>query len=383
MTIRQPANIRNLLHRAIRFAGPFPLSVALHLAALLFLIITIHEQRGRELVMVNLEPGGGSGSDEAAPEIDQPMVPMPESEPIKTEMPSVVDISKVPMPGGVAGSDCGGIDTGRPGGGIGGGGRGPGGGNGFGEFVGKLRRTGLDIALAIDGTGSMSLIIDDVRAKMQELVQSIHRIVPIARVGIVVFGGKGDPMQIQPLTLDPAKLSAFLDHVQARGGDEWEENTYGAIGAAMQQLDWKPYAKKVIVLVGDSPPQKEDFQPLLALGQKFKSDNGTLNTVDVSEQEHARFERAFWIRVHHQEPPEISPLPAFYRQTQSAYRVIAHAGGGEMKTLAPESGGIDQQMMLLVFGDQWKTQVAAFSRNLSEPAVRNSANSPIEKIVAK
>src|SRR5271166_6147658 len=41
---------------AIRFMiGPFPLSVALHVALLLVLIITIHEQRGRELIMVNLE----------------------------------------------------------------------------------------------------------------------------------------------------------------------------------------------------------------------------------------------------------------------------------------------------------------------------------------
>ncbi|HUA34121.1 MAG TPA: vWA domain-containing protein [Candidatus Binataceae bacterium] len=374
MTIRQPANIRNLLRRAVCFAGPFPLSVALHVAALLFLIITIHEQRGRELIMVNLEPGGGGGSDAARADIEQPMVPMPEAEPMKTEMPSTVDMSKMPLVEGVTGSEEGGIGTGG-GGGIGSG-VGPGVGDGFGGFVSVLRRTGLDVALVIDGTGSMNLIVDDVRAKMQELVQSIHRLVPIARVGIVVFGGKHDPMQIQPLTLDPAKLSSFLDHLQARGGDEWEENTYGAIKAATQQLDWKPYARKVIVLVGDSPPQKEDFEPLLALEQKFKTENGTLNTVDVSQQEHERFERAFWLKVHREEPPpEISPLPAFYRQTRSAYQVIAQAGGGEMKSLAAEQGSIDQQMMLLVFGDKWRTQVAAFSRHLAEPSD--------EKVVAK
>ena len=48
---------------AIRFMiGPFPLSVALHVALLLALIITVHEQRGRELIMVNLEAGGGGGA---------------------------------------------------------------------------------------------------------------------------------------------------------------------------------------------------------------------------------------------------------------------------------------------------------------------------------
>src|SRR5260370_36774779 len=43
------------------FVGPFPLSVAIHVFILLFLIITVHEQRGRELIMVNLEAGGGGG----------------------------------------------------------------------------------------------------------------------------------------------------------------------------------------------------------------------------------------------------------------------------------------------------------------------------------
>jgi hypothetical protein len=356
------ASIRNRLRNAIRFAGPFPLSVTLHIAALLFLIITVHEQRGRELIMVNLEAGGGGGGDDAAPEIDTNMVPMPEDAPNKAQMPESVDVGSVRFPDAIAGSEHGGIGIGG-GGGIGAG-HGPGIGDGFGKFIGILRRNGLDVALVIDGTGSMNLIIDDVRAKMQELVQSLHRLVPIARVGIVVYGGKGEPMQIQPLTLNPQKLIDFLDHVQAKGGDEWEENTYGGVRAAINQLDWKPYARKVIVLVGDSPPQKDDFAPLLTMLQKFRADNGIVNTVDVSQQEHERFERAFWLQVHHEEPPQISPLPAFYRQTRSAYQVIANAGGGVMRSLQGE-GGIDRQMMILVFGDQWQSQVEAFSRNLS------------------
>jgi hypothetical protein len=167
-----------------------------------------------------------------------------------------------------------------------------------------------------------------------------------------------------PLTLDPRKLGDFLDHVQAKGGGEWEEDTYGAVDAAVERLDWKPFAKKVIVLVVDLPPEKDDFTPLLALIRKFKADNGTFNTVDVSQQEHKRFERAFWLKVHKEEPPEISPLPEFYRQTRSAYELLASAGGGVMKSLAPE-GGINEQVMILVFGDAWQSQVTAFSRGLA------------------
>ena len=106
---------------------------------------------------------------------------------------------------------------------------------GFGGFIGELRRKGLDVVLVIDGTGSMRLIIDDVKAKMQQLVQSIHRLVPIARIGIIVFGGKGEKMDVQPLTLSPQKLIDFLNGIQAMGGGEWEEDTLGAVDYGDQQ----------------------------------------------------------------------------------------------------------------------------------------------------
>ncbi len=353
------------LRAGFRFMlGPFPLSIALHIAALLFLIITVHEQRGRELIMVNLEAGGGGGGGNEMADLDMPDVPMPDSAPQTTESPTAVDTSQAVGLANdyVRSAGGGGIGIGR-GGGMGAGyGRGIG--SGFGGFIGELRRKGLDVVLVIDGTGSMSLIIDDVKAKMAQLVTAVHRLVPIARVGIIVFGGKGEKMQIQPLTLNPQKLQFFLSGIQAMGGGEWEEDTYGAVGTAIDKMDWKPYAKKVIVLVGDSPPHKDDFEPLLALIHKFKDQNGTFNTVDVAAEEHERFEREFWLKVHREEPPKISPLPAFYRQTQAAYRVLATAGGGAMRSLSKDSH-INQQVLILAFGEQWQNQVAAFGRGLS------------------
>ena len=353
------------LRAGFRFMlGPFPLSIALHIAALLFLIITVHEQRGRELIMVNLEAGGGGGGGNEMADLDMPDVPMPDSAPQTTESPTAVDTSQAVGLANdyVRSAGGGGIGIGR-GGGMGAGyGRGIG--SGFGGFIGELRRKGLDVVLVIDGTGSMSLIIDDVKAKMAQLVTAVHRLVPIARVGIIVFGGKGEKMQIQPLTLNPQKLQTFLTGIQAMGGGEWEEDTYGAVDAAIGKMDWKPYAKKVIVLVGDSPPHKDDFEPLLALIHKFKDQNGTFNTVDVAAEEHERFEREFWLKVHREEPPKISPLPAFYRQTQAAYRVLATAGGGAMRSLSKDSH-INQQVLILAFGEQWQNQVAAFGRGLA------------------
>jgi len=355
-------SIRDALRLMI---GPFPLSVALHVLVLLFLIITVHEQRGRELIMVNLEAGGGGGGGSEMQDLDMPEVPMPDTAPQQMDTPQAVDTSQAVGLANdyVRAAGGGGIGIGR-GGGMGSG-YGHGIGSGFGGFIGELRRKGLDVVLVIDGTGSMNLIIDDVKAKMAQLIQSIHRLVPIARIGIVVFGGKGEKLDSQPLTLSPQKLEDFLTHITAKGGGEWEEDTFGAVEYAINKMDWKPYAKKVVVLVGDSPPHKEDFQPLIQIIHKFKDENGTFNTVDVAAEEHERFEREFWLKVHREEPPKISPLPEFYQQTRAAYKVLANAGGGSMKSLTKDTH-INQQVLILAFGEQWQNAVAAFGRGLEK-----------------
>ncbi len=86
--------------------------------------------------------------------------------------------------------------------------------------------------------------------------------------------------------------------------------------------------------------------------------------MDVAAEEHERFEREFWLKVHREEPPKISPLPEFYRQTQAAYKVLATAGGGSMKSLTKDAH-INQQVLILAFGDQWQSQVSAFGRGLN------------------
>jgi hypothetical protein len=195
----------------------------------------------------------------------------------------------------------------------------------FGTSIGDFRKRGLDIVLVIDGTGSMNLILDDLRAKTAQLVQSIHRLVPIARVGIIVFGSKGEKMRIQPLTQSPQKLSDFLNIIQAMGDGESKENTYGACETAMEKTDWKHYARKVVVLIGDSPPRKEDFGPLLAMIHKFKDNSGPKEPL-----------------------PKIPLLPEYYRQTAQAYRVLAAAGDGDMQEL-PRDVSIDRVIFLLIF----------------------------------
>jgi hypothetical protein len=355
----QPGIVRRAFHFA---GGPFPLSVAIHLAVLLFLIVTVHETRGRNLIMVDFEAGGGGGSQLESLEV--PDVPMPDVGP-RFDAPAANSLDEQAL------RSLEGFVRSPNGSGIGGGsgigsGEGPGLGSGFPGFIANLRRKGFDVVLVIDGTASMRLVMEDVKARMTEIVRAIHRLVPTARMGIVVYGGVGEPFDVQPLTLSSAKLERFLAGIQTKGGGEWEENLAGAIQTAIEQMDWKPYAHKVIVVVGDAPPKADRFASTLELIRTFHRQSGVLNTIDVTAQEHERFEREFAIHVHRAEPGKVSPLPAFYQQTRAAYLELAYAGGGSMKSLEGNDL-INQQVLMLAFGNDWAEQVAQFA-HVSEPA---------------
>src|SRR5712692_8176881 len=213
----QTGALIEILRDALHFMmGPLPLSISLHAAVLLGLLWGVHIEQGRELIMVNLQAGGGGSSSDNLKALEMPEMPMPQTAPLPIERPVVAAHSSETISAAthyVRSVMSTGIGAGR-GGGIGSGyGRGIG--AGFGGFIGGLRRTGLEVTIVIDGTGSMSLIIDEVKAKMQQLVLAIHRLVPIACIGIVVFGGRGEPIQVVQMTVSPDKLIYFLNNIQA------------------------------------------------------------------------------------------------------------------------------------------------------------------------
>jgi VWA domain-containing protein len=367
----QTGALIEILHDALHFMmGPLPLSISLHVAVLLGLLWGVHIEQARNLIMVKLQAGGvrgGGSSSDNLKALEMPEMPMPQTAPLPIERPVVATHSSETVSAAthyvrsVMGT---GIGAGR-GGGIGSGyGRGIG--AGFGGFIGGLRRTGLEVTIVIDGTGSMSLIINDVKAKMQQLVLTIHRLVPIARIGIVVFGGRGEPIQVVQMTVSPDKLIYFLNNIQAHNGGEWQEDTLGAVRTAVDRMGWTPAAKKVIVLVGDTPPFDEDAEPVLEEVRKFRMEDGTFNTVDVTVEEHERFVED-WNRRNFDNMSPKGPLPAFYLQTQNAYRTMAAAGNGSWHSLTKEQQ-INQQVLMLVFGEEWRREVATFGRGITSPS---------------
>jgi hypothetical protein len=130
-------------------------------------------------------------------------------------------------------------------------------------------------------------------------------------------------------------------------------------------MAWKPESHKVIILIGDTPPFNEDYEPVLDEIRRFHAEHGSFNTVDVTVEEHERFVRDYYASMGMKPPPgAFKEMPEFYAQTQNAYRLMAQTGGGVWKSLTKDQQ-VSQQILLLAFGDEWQNEVSAFGRHLT------------------
>src|SRR5579885_3387789 len=168
-------------------------------------------------------------------------------------------------------------------------------GAGFGRYVGGLRKVGLDVALVVDATGSMQNVIDDLKHHLDDLADTLQRLVPTARIGVVAYRDRDqDQVATAPrrsedflvkwtdLTFSAKKVRTFLDGLVAEGGGDWPEAVKDGLDCAMHKLKWRRDAKKVIVLVGGSPPHAQDVPAIRKLIADWRAAGGEVSAIDVS-----------------------------------------------------------------------------------------------------
>jgi hypothetical protein len=262
--------------------------------------------------------------------------------------------------------------------GIGGGGGGAGWslGSAFGKYVGGLRKVGLDVVVVVDATGSMQNVIDDLKDRLDEMAATLQRLVPTARIGAVAYRDRDDdnvataPRQSESflvrwsdLTFNVKKVQSFLNGIVAEGGGDWEEAVKDGVDAAMHQLKWRADAKKVIIVVGSSPPHEKDVPALRRLIEEWRAKGGVVSTIDVSLRLHEEHERMLHRSLYGEELKEVSPLPDFYQAVKDSFGEMAREGGGEMISLGSESV-IVRHVLALTFGPEWQKDVARVSRGM-------------------
>ncbi len=240
-------------------------------------------------------------------------------------------------------------------------------GGGFGDYIGGLRKVGLDVVLVVDATDSMQFVIDSVKSRLIKLLTSLRQMVPTSRIGIVAYRDKGDEYVTRwvDLSFSTGKLQDFLANLRAGGGGDWPEAVCDGLEVAINDLNWRKKSKRIIILVPGSPPHPETVSCCLHLAQGFHAQGGVVSVVDLAEKMHEDFERALHRTTSGLMGVEFkpSPLPGFYQEFRSTVASIAQAGGGDFIPLT-EDKALTRQIIILTFGSRWQTEMAKYLRDL-------------------
>ncbi len=229
----------------------------------------------------------------------------------------------------------------------------------FGSVIGRLRKTGLDVALVVDATGSMQQVLKELTERMTVLTRTLQRLVPVARVGVVAFRDRDDEEYVTrtaDLTRNSAQVKAFLAGLRAAGGGDWEDGVKEGLESAIGSLAWSPNAKKVVILVGSSPPHEEDIPAVLSLVTDFKARGGIVSTIDITQRLHEEHHRFIYRSIHGKEPTEFPPRPEHHLKVSAVFAEIARAGGGEMAAGSFEQE-LAEQILVFTFGSRWKKDI--------------------------
>jgi len=190
--------------------------------------------------------------------------------------------------------------------------------------------------------------------------------VPTTRIGIVAYRDKGDDYVVKwsDLSFNTQKLTEFLSNISAGGGGDWEEAVKDALDTAVYDLKWRRQSKRVIILIGGSPPHPWDVPEVDRIVREFRQQGGFISAIDVTLRQHDLFDRQMWRSLHGSEPYKPAPLPEFYHEVSRSYGDIAKAGNGELIQLG-ENKALMRSILELTFGSRWKTEMSKYLKELS------------------
>ncbi len=223
----------------------------------------------------------------------------------------------------------------------------------FASYIAGLREAGLDVVFVVDATGSMGWVLDEVKDRIEDIARVVRSLVPIARFGFVGYRDKGDPeftTRIEPLTYSTTRLKNFLSELEAVGGGDWFEAIDEGLRVAIEESGWRIGARRLIILIGDAPIRQSQLNKVVDLVEQFRRAEGTVSTLDVSDQANPHLlEAKVGRKVAH----------SLYRSApMHAFLVIGEAGGGDTATLDGELK-LTRRLIKLILGDKFANQMQA------------------------
>jgi hypothetical protein len=223
----------------------------------------------------------------------------------------------------------------------------------FAERIAEMRAHGLDVVFVIDATGSMQWVLDAVKQRMADLVDTLRALVADVRFGVVIYRDGDDPewtVRALPLTYSTLRVEGFLDGVAASGGGSYAEDIEAGFRTALASGGWRRDAVRMVLIVGDAPPHRDSLDRILAMALAFARNGGTVSTLDVS----------------HEANPELVEVHLGRRVNHALYRGeplyeflrIAEAGAGRAATLDGDLQLV-RRILLMIVGDRFAAELDA------------------------
>ena len=121
----------------------------------------------------------------------------------------------------------------------------------------------VEVAFALDATGSMGPYINEARAKIRAIAAELSTGTPKPDVkfGLVAFRDRGDTFvtRVTPFTADVEVMHRALDATDPGGGGDTPESVFEGVKDAVTRLRWTPPEDpnviRLVYVVGDAPPQ--------------------------------------------------------------------------------------------------------------------------------
>ena len=195
----------------------------------------------------------------------------------------------------------------------------------------EMKQSGLDVVLVFDQTGSMTVVIDSVKDRLDGMLWTLELLVDKLRVGVVTYTDR--VAKTQPLTTNFGKVKSLIDGVNAAGGADYPEGVDKGLKQAVDGNKWRPNpTAKAIVIIGDAPPHPLDVDDAIATAKR------------------AGDRKYLGISVH---TVSTTPRPV------ANFPKIAKAGGGKHTTLS-DPRGIERTLLTLSFGPEWEEAITPF-----------------------
>ncbi len=134
----------------------------------------------------------------------------------------------------------------------------------------------LDLVVVMDTTGSMRHELEDVQQNLLGIIRVLHRLAPSLHVGFVAFKDREDDYYMRefPLTAMDAgntrRILSFVEMLNASGGGDTPEPVAAALARAVA-MNWRPDAAGRIIVVGDAPSHRIDWQSAFGSAARFST----------------------------------------------------------------------------------------------------------------